>query len=242
MAGLYKKKKKGVIGMDGTLVMRELTLFSVLLRCLAAVFLGGIIGLERGLKNRAAGFRTYMLVCLGACMVMLTNQYAFQVYGVGDLLRMGAQVVSGIGFLGAGTIVVTSHSRIKGLTTAAGLWSAACVGLALGIGFYEVAFIGTLAIVLVLTLLHLWDLHMRRHTRSAEVYVELEPKITIGEFLKNARSEGVLFSNFTMQFELNVGESGLAFLATVTAKKRCNREDSVDSVRGLAGVRFCEEL
>lgn len=221
---------------------RELTLLSVALRLIGAVLVGGLIGFERELRNRPAGLRTNMLVCLGACMVMITNQYVFQVYGAGDLVRMGAQVVSGIGFLGAGTIVVTSHSRIKGLTTAAGLWAAACVGLAIGIGFYEVALIGALAIVLVLTLLHLWDLHMRRHTRSAEVYVELEPKITMGEFLKNARSEGVVFSNLTLQFEMKVDGSGLAFLATVKAKKRCEREELVDSVRGLTGVRFCEEL
>ena len=221
---------------------RELTLLSVVLRLFVAVLVGGLIGFERELKNRPAGLRTNVLVCLGACMVMITNQYVFQVYGAGDLVRMGAQVVSGIGFLGAGTIVVTSHSRIKGLTTAAGLWAAACVGLAIGIGFYEVAIIGSLAIVLVLTLLHLWDIHMRRHTRSAEVYVELESKITMGEFLKNARSEGVVFSNLTLQFEMNVGGSGLAFLATVKAKKRCEREELVDSVRGLTGVRFCEEL
>lgn len=221
---------------------RELTLLSVVLRLLAAVIIGGLIGFERGLKNRPAGLRTYMLVCIGACMVMITNQYVFQVYGAGDLVRMGAQVISGIGFLGAGTIVVTTHNRIKGLTTAAGLWAAACVGLAIGIGFYEVALIGTLAIVLVLTLLHLWDTHMRRHTRSAEIYVELEPQVTMGEFLKNARAEGVIFSNLNLQFELHTGGSGLAFLATVKAKKRCDREELVDSVRSLKGVRFCEEM
>lgn len=221
---------------------RELTLLSVVLRLLAAVLIGGLIGFERGLKNRPAGLRTYMLVCIGACMVMITNQYVFQVYEAGDLVRMGAQVISGIGFLGAGTIVVTTHNRIKGLTTAAGLWAAACVGLAIGIGFYEVAIIGTLAIVLVLTLLHLWDTHMRRHTRSAEIYVELEPQVTMGEFLKNARSEDVIFSNLSLQFELNTGGSGLAFLATVKGKKRCDREELVDSVRSLKGVRFCEEM
>ena len=166
---------------------RELTLLSVVLRLLAAVLVGGLIGFERELKNRPAGLRTYMLVCIGACMVMITNQYVFQVYQAGDLVRMGSQVVSGIGFLGAGTIVVTNHSRIKGLTTAAGLWAAACVGLAIGIGFYEVAVMGTLAIMLVLTLLYLWDAHMRRSTKSAEIYVELETGVSMGEFLKNAR-------------------------------------------------------
>ena len=83
-----------------------------------AIVLGGMIGMERGLKNRPAGLRTYMLVCLGACIVMLTNQYVYEAFGVGDPVRMGAQVVSGIGFLGAGTIIVTARNQIKGLTTA----------------------------------------------------------------------------------------------------------------------------
>ena len=153
--------------------VRELTLLSVLLRVLTAVVLGGAIGLERGMKNRPAGLRTYMLVCIGACIVMITNQYAVQVFGVGDPVRMAAQVVSGIGFLGAGTIIVTSRSRIKGLTTAAGLWASACVGLAVGIGLYEVALIGAVSIFAILPLLHIWDNFMRRNTRALELYVEL---------------------------------------------------------------------
>ena len=119
--------------------IREVTYLAVGLRIFSAVIIGGLLGLERGLKNRPAGLRTYMLVCVGACLIMLTNQYIYQVYGTGDPVRMGAQVVSGIGFLGAGTIIVTRRSQIKGLTTAAGLWAAAGVGLTLGIGFYEAA-------------------------------------------------------------------------------------------------------
>ena len=115
------------------MVLREVTYLAVVLRIFVAVIFGGIIGLERGMKNRPAGLRTYMLVCVGACLVMLTNQYIYQVFGTGDPVRMGAHVVSGIGFLGAGTIIVTRRSQIKGLTTAAGLWASACIGLALGI-------------------------------------------------------------------------------------------------------------
>ena len=114
--------------------IREVTYLAIVLRITVAVILGGILGLERGLKNRPAGLRTYMLVCVGSCLIMLTNQYIFQVFGAGDPVRMGAQVVSGIGFLGAGTIVVTRRNQIMGLTTAAGLWASAAVGLAIGIG------------------------------------------------------------------------------------------------------------
>ena len=133
--------------------IREVTYLAVALRMLSAIILGGMIGLERGMKNRPAGLRTYMLVCTGSCLIMLTNQFIFQVFGTGDPVRMGAQVVSGIGFLGGGTIIVTRHSRIKGLTTAAGLWASAAVGLALGIGFYEAAIIGGVAIFVIMTLL-----------------------------------------------------------------------------------------
>ena len=133
--------------------IREVTYLAVALRIVSAVIIGGLLGLERGMKHRPAGMRTYMLVCVGACLIMITNQYIYQTFGTGDPVRMGAQVVSGIGFLGAGTIVVTRRNQIKGLTTAAGLWTSAAVGLALGIGFYEAAAAGALAVFVVITLL-----------------------------------------------------------------------------------------
>lgn len=105
---------------------REVTLQAVVFRLVLSVLIGGILGFERGLKNRPAGLRTYVLVCVGATIVMLTNQYIYQNAGTGDPVRMGAQVISGIGFLGAGTIMVTPHNQIKGLTTAAGLWASVC--------------------------------------------------------------------------------------------------------------------
>ena len=146
--------------------LRSLTLSSILCRTLLSVFWGGLVGTERGMKNRPAGMRTYMLVALGACMVMMTNQYVAQAYHTGDPVRLGAQVVSGIGFLGAGTIVVTKHNQIKGLTTAAGLWAAAGVGLAVGIGLYEVAVSGAVLIFLILTALQRVDAAMRKNTRT----------------------------------------------------------------------------
>ena len=115
--------------------LRELTMFSVLLRMLLAVLLGGIIGIEREYKHRPAGIRTHILICLGAAMTTLTSQYLYlEMHYLTDLSRLGAQVIAGIGFLGAGTIIVTRGNRIRGLTTAAGLWASAVVGLALGGG------------------------------------------------------------------------------------------------------------
>ncbi len=118
--------------------LRDVTLEAVALRMCLAVFCGGIIGLERTFRCRPAGFRTHMLICLGASMTTLISQFlVVHMHYYTDMARMGAQVVAGIGFIGAGTIIVTRHQRVKGLTTAAGLWTAAIVGLALGAGFYE---------------------------------------------------------------------------------------------------------
>lgn len=222
--------------------VRELTLLSVLMRILTAVVLGGAIGLERGMKNRPAGLRTYMLVCIGACIVMITNQYAVQVFGVGDPVRMAAQVVSGIGFLGAGTIIVTSRSRIKGLTTAAGLWASACVGLAVGIGFYEVALIGAVSIFAILTFLHIWDNFMRRNTRALELYVELEPNVSLGEFLQSARNAKLSVSNLQFERETNPNREALAFLATFKANKRSDHATLIAAVRALKCVHISEML
>lgn len=220
--------------------IRELTLTAVIIRVVASVILGGVIGLERGLRNRPAGLRTNMLVCLGACIVMMTNQYIYQTYATGDPVRMAAQVVSGIGFLGAGTIIVTSHNRIKGLTTAAGLWTAACVGLALGIGLYEVALIGGAAVFVVLTLLHLWDGYMRRRSRTVEVYIELLPNVSLGEFLAHSKQAELAFSS--IQVEHSAQNGTIAFFATVKAKKRGDHEVLLETIRALDGVRFSETL
>ena len=129
--------------------LRGVTLLSAALRLLLAMACGGLIGLERAFKRRPAGFRTHILICMGAAMTTLTSQYLYLYMGqYTDMARLGAQVVAGIGFIGAGTIMVTSRQRVKGLTTAAGLWASAIVGLALGGGFYEG---GLLATVLILT-------------------------------------------------------------------------------------------
>ena len=136
-------------------VLRELNMVSVTIRLLLALAAGTLIGIDRGMKRRGAGIKTHVLVCLGATLVMMTGQYTFNYFGQGhDVSRLGAQVISGVGFLGVGTIIVTGRNQVRGLTTAAGLWACACIGLALGIGFYEGAFV-----MLLLVLLTFVDLH-----------------------------------------------------------------------------------
>ena len=124
----------------------EPNLLTVVVRTVLALICAGAIGYDRNLHGAAAGMRTHILVCLGAMLAMTTGQFAFMYYGTVDPTRIGAQVVSGIGFLGAGSIIITRGNRIQGLTTAAGLWASACIGLAIGIGFYEGARVGSVAV------------------------------------------------------------------------------------------------
>ena len=126
--------------------LREFNFWTILIRLFTAALLGGVIGLERGRQRRAAGLRTHILVCVGAALTAMVGFFARDMLGISnsDPLRVSAQVISGIGFLGVGTILVTGRSQVRGLTTAAGLWSTAAVGLAIGIGFYEAAIICTL--------------------------------------------------------------------------------------------------
>ena len=127
--------------------LMEPNLLTLIIRTLLCLLCAGLIGFERGTHGSAAGLRTHILVCLGAMIAMSTGIFTATQFS-GDPSRIGAQVVSGIGFLGAGTIMVTK-GHIKGLTTAAGLWASACIGLALGAGFYEAAFVGTIAVFFV---------------------------------------------------------------------------------------------
>ena len=230
--------------MEGVTVLaiREVTYLAVILRIFAAVLIGGLLGLERGLKNRAAGLRTYMLVCVGACIIMLTNQYIYQTFGSGDPVRMGAQVVSGIGFLGAGTIIVTRRSQIKGLTTAAGLWSSAGLGLALGIGFYEAAIVGAVAIFVIMTLLQRMDDKLHRKNRVLEIYLELSNEISLGDFLRQVRQQEVDISDIQREQDSDAEAGIRAYVALIRIKKRLDHMNITEMLQNIPGVVYVEEL
>lgn len=224
------------------MALREVTYVAIAIRIISAFVLGGIIGLERGMKNRPAGLRTYMLVCVGSCLIMLTNQYIYQVFGAGDPVRMGAQVVSGIGFLGAGTIVVTKRNQIKGLTTAAGLWAAAAVGLALGIGFYEAAFLGGTLVFVIITVIHSWDNQIHRFSKTAEVYVELSRDISLAEFTRSIRDLDIEVDGIQMEHD-NIHENGIrSFIVCLKTKIMRTHAELFSDIRSIPGVIYLEGL
>ena len=126
---------------------------SITVRLLLALLMGGIIGMERGRHGRAAGMRTHVLVCIGACMTALVGIHILSINPNENVTRIAAQVISGIGFLGAGTIMIRNQSVVTGLTTAAGVWCTATIGIALGYGFYLAAAIATIITIVTATLL-----------------------------------------------------------------------------------------
>lgn len=156
--------------------LREIGMWSILLRVVCCIVCGGIVGIEREWRHRTAGFKTHILVCLGSCICMMTGQFAYSFYSLTsiDPTRIGAQVVSGIGFLGVGTIIVTKDNKVKGLSTAAGLWVSACIGLTIGIGFYELALLATICVVaLFLVVKHLKKVGFMSEGRKV-LYLEVQ--------------------------------------------------------------------
>lgn len=223
-------------------ILKELNLVSVTTRLLLSLLCGGILGVERGRKKRPAGFRTYMLVCMGAALVMITNQYITELYGGSDPARMGAQVISGIGFLGAGTIIVTGRNRVKGLTTAAGLWAAACVGLSLGIGFYTGAVVGCVLIFVVMALLHRLDDWVLASTKVINLYVEFDRMSDVGEFLRFTKEQGFRISDVEMTRANGIGDSGTAILCTLRLPKKKPHAEILQMLSAVERVRYVEEL
>lgn len=159
----------------------------VLIRSLAAVLVGTLIGSERARHGRAAGMRTHILVCLGACTTSMTSVFVAQAAGIdGDVFRIPAQVISGIGFLGAGMIILKNNSMIAGLTTAAGVWTTGTIGVALGYGFYVGAAVVTL-LFLAATILFA-KIERKRKTTEA-VYLEVDDLYKVNAVITALRQQ-----------------------------------------------------
>ncbi len=207
-----------------------------------ALVCGGIIGMERGRKKRPAGFRTYMLVCLGSTLVMMTNEYLFDNYMTGDVARLGAQVVNGIGFLGAGTIITTGHNRVKGLTTAAGLWASACIGLAIGSGYYEGAIIGTVMIVIVMVVLHSFDRRLISSTKVVMLYIEYKNMSAIRNLNAFAREHQIIVDDVEFETPDPIKTAKCVAVVSIRLPAKCSHAELVEQIMEIEGIYYVEEL
>lgn len=170
--------------------MRDFNIFTVLIRIFLAFFIGGFIGAERGKQGRAAGMRTHILVCVGSALASMIGVYGSEILGfTGDPMRIAAQVVSGIGFIGVGTILIKGGTQITGLTTAAGLWAVGTVGLALGVGFYEGALIAFICFIFTVSILHRIENRLYSKPSNDFVYIEISSDGAINEMLSLLRTK-----------------------------------------------------
>ncbi|MBQ1457815.1 MAG: MgtC/SapB family protein, partial [Butyrivibrio sp.] len=186
-------------------IVHGFSLFGITIRFIFVTIVGSVVGIDREMKNRSAGIKTHVLVCLGACMVSTTSQYVSIMFqGVaGDINRLGAQVISGVGFLGVGTILVTGKNQVRGLTTAAGLWVCACVGLAAGMGFIEGATIALLFIIFTLKILNLVDNKIHMYAKNFELYIEFENTKSVRFFIDDMHKKDISI------YELSVNKSDI---------------------------------
>ena len=219
----------------------DINIVSICVRLALAAACGGFLGLERGKKNRAAGFRTHILVCTGAALAMLTNLYMVEMYEGVDPSRMGAQVISGIGFLGAGTIMVTGLQKVKGLTTAAGLWVVACIGLAFGTGFYVGGLTATILCILAQTLLHTFENRINSRNKLISVFVEFEDMSCIGSFLAFLRKNDMALEELDIG-KARTGNSHVGAMIMLKIAKRGEHSRILEILSQAEGVCYVEEI
>ena len=197
--------------------------------------LSGIIGFERGFRGRAAGLRTHILVGIGACVTVMTGIYAHQILDTGDPFRIAAQVMSGIGFLGAGTILVRGKTLVTGLTTAAGLWTTAAIGIAVGVGFYEAALIGTLIVLFTFVFLTKFELSGKYGKYNCKIYIESSDVMGLNELMKKLAA-----SNNLCEIEITNARSGIAnhigIEATLIMNKKSDKSVELDKIGEMESV------
>jgi putative Mg2+ transporter-C (MgtC) family protein len=219
----------------------ELGWLSVTIRLALAVICGGIIGIERERKRRPAGFRTHILICLGAAMTTLTSQYLIVSGITTDPARLGAQVIAGIGFIGAGTIIITKRRQVKGLTTAAGLWAAAIVGLCCGAGYFEGAVIATLVVIFAELVLARIEYFIVSNARAFNLFVEYADSGKLGTIIDTIKKSGGYIIDLEITKNAAEGKNPCATFAVQTPR-RVGHQVLMTKIANLDGVISVEEL
>ena len=219
--------------------LRDVTTVSVLVRLFFAVLCGGAIGIEREHKRRTAGFRTHILICLGAAMTTMISQFLlYNMHLYTDIGRLGAQVIAGIGFIGAGTIIVTKRRQVKGLTTAAGLWTCAIIGLAIGAGYYEAALFSTIIILLAEIFFSRFEYWVLENAKNINIYVEYTGNENLDSVIRLLKSYRVVI------IDLEITKSGVNSCAIFQLQlpKKISHDKIMTSISASEGIISVEEL
>ena len=226
--------------------------WEVVLRLAVATFCGGVIGIERGKKNRAAGFRTYILVCVGAALTMILGAYMSYMevawrlvsdsFATSDASRLGAQVINGIGFLGAGTIIVTGRQQVKGMTTAAGLWASACMGLAIGAGFYIGALVGCICIFVTMVFFTRIESFILSHSKNINLFIEFEDIEDLSSIVEKIRKNDVRIFDVEITKGKYTETKYPNAIFSLRLPKKLTHSALVTEIASVSAVRMIEEL
>lgn len=235
--------------------LRQFNIASVALRLFLSMVCGGLIGLERETKHRGAGFRTYMLVEMGATLTMLLGQYVVhmeagdwaalaQTLGLHtDVARFGAQVINGIGFLGAGTVIVNAQKQhVKGLTTAAGLWASGCMGLAIGAGFYECVLLSFALIFLSMRVLNRLENYFVSNSRNVNLYLEFGSMDDLGLILGRIRTLNVDIYDVEITRGREDRFQNSSVVLSLRLKKKTHHARLIASMTDLECIRLIQEI
>lgn len=214
------------------------TIAAILLRLFMAFLIGGVIGLDRGIKRRGAGIKTHSIICVSSALVMLTGQYIYMNFaGSIDIARLGAQVISGVGFLGMGTIIVTGHHQVRGLTTAATSWSCACLGLAIGCGFIFPAVIAALLILIILHLMPLVDNFVYERSRFFHLYTEFESLEAFTDFAHKMDEQNIIISEID-KIRPRTASTTIAFFISFEVPDKQTRKTFVADINAMKEVLY----
>lgn len=220
----------------------SINLASIILRLVMAALFGGIIGFERQSTKKPAGLRTHMLICIGSALVMLTGQYIYTAITPSvDPTRLGAQVISGIGFLGIGTIIIVGRQYVRGLTTAAGLWASACMGLAIGIGFYSGAVVGGILIFIVETVLRRIDSYITKYSKTMNIYVEIDKSSRVNLVQEYICTHYAAIQNVVMTREPPVYSEAIGMIFYLHLKEKTEHVKIITELMNLEGIKFIQE-
>jgi len=222
--------------------IRDLNILSITIRMVLSLVCGGMIGVEREFKRRPAGFRTHILICLGAAMTTLTGQYLFYYMNYfTDTTRLGAQVISGMGFIGAGTII-TRREHVKGLTTAAGLWTSAIVGLAIGAGFYEGAILTTIMILVAEMAFSKIEYRIVQGGSEINYLMEYKGKESLEDVIKYFKDSGIKLTNLEITRSKTSEKHNATALFTIQASRKISSDKISLDVKEIDGVISFDEL
>ena len=222
--------------------LRNIHFWSVVVRMLFALVCGGAIGLERSYKNRPAGFRTHILICAAATVASMTGVYLYLNAGLPtDISRIGAQVVSGLGFIGGGTIIVTKNQTIKGLTTAAGLWASGIIGLAIGAGYYEGAVAATILVLITEIFFSKLSKNIK-HTPEFKLTLRYENKLALDQVLRYCKNRRLTITNLQVVAVNDEISSGYSAVISLRPRQTVDRQALETHIRSIPEVFAVDEI